>query len=179
MRFSAFKLVFVIGFAIGSFSGIMNAQTATQTARIQLNPAASIVVPSSVVLANSGSAFSNYQGTLNLSFLIRTTPTGTGSLTLQATEFSPVSGPSVANGDLRYTCGTSSVGTACSSSSPTTVSTSAATTVVSSFGSSRCTGSGCSGSNPQSVQINFTLVNSPQQSTGTYTSTLTFTLSAT
>lgn len=168
---------FVMGFS--AFCGMTNAQTATQTARIQLNPAASIVVPSSVTLANSGTAFSNYQGTLNLGFLIRTTPTGTGSLTLQATEFSPTSGPTVSSGDLVYTCGASSIGAACSSSSPTTVSTSTATSVVSSFGSSRCTGNGCSGSNPQSVQVNFTVINSPQHSTGTYTSTLTFTISAT
>jgi hypothetical protein len=68
------------------------------------------------------------------------------------------------------------LGTACSGTQ--TLSTTSTTPVVT-FPASACTGAGCPGTSPQSVQVHFTLVNSTQYKTGTYSAGLTFTISAT
>lgn len=172
---------FAVSIAVSLFGLLcsLHAQTATQTASIQLSPAAMIIVPATVTLVGGGPAFSAFHGSLNLNFMVRTSPVGSGSLTVQATQFAPTGGPVIAGSNLTYTCSAATVGSACSSSTPTSLTTTTATSVVNAIGASTCTGSGCAGSDPQSVHIDFSLINSPQFSTGTYTSTLTFTISAT
>ncbi len=153
--------------------------TTTQTLSAQINAIGKLSVPSSVSVTNSGTTFVAYTGQTTVSYRIRTTAsTGSGSLTVEAaTDFSPAGGPSIAGGALTYTCGSATLGVSCSGTQ--TLSTTSQTTVVTA-GAGVCTGGGgsCSATNPNTVQASFILANNPTFSTGTYSATLTFTISA-
>lgn len=132
---------------------------------------ASITVSSPTTLTQGGGAFATFTGSTTVTFSIRTTKVGgSGSIVLQAAEFAPAGGPTVAAGNLTYTCsGTPAVGTACAG--PITASTGFTTAVVSAIGAdAKANGTG--------VTVNWTLANSPLFSTGSYSSTVTFTLSS-
>lgn len=150
----------------------------TQTLNIVLSPASSITTPASVRLTESGTTFGTFTSpSTSIQFNIRNTQaSGGGSITLKATEFSPTTGPKIASGNLTYVCSAATVGTACSGTQTLSITT---TTPVVNFAASSCTGTGCTGTNPQTVQLLFTLANSSQYKTGTYSATLTFTVSAT
>ena len=153
--------------------------TTTQTLSAQINALGKVSVPSSLTLTSAGTTFVAYSGNLSVSYRARTTAgTGSGSLTMQATaDFSPAGGPSVTGGQLTYTCSAATLGVACSGTH--TASTASQTSVVT-LGASLCTGGGgsCSSANPNTVQNTFTLSNNPAYKTGTYSATLTFTISA-
>ena len=153
--------------------------TTTQTLSAQINAIGKLSVPASLNLTTAGTTFVAYSGNLTVSYRARTTQaTGSGSLTLRATaDFSPAGGPSVASGQLTYTCSAASLGVACSGTQ--TASTASQTSVVT-LGANLCTGGGgsCSAANPNTVQSAFTLSNNPAYKTGTYSATLTFTISA-
>jgi hypothetical protein len=153
--------------------------TATQTLSAQVSAIGKLSVPSSLNVTNSGSTFAAYTGSLTISYEARTTAsTGSGSLTLEATaDFSPTGGPSISGGQLTYTCSSATLGTACSGTQ--TGSTTSQTGVVT-MGAGVCTGGGgsCSAVNPNTAQTSFTLADNPAFKTGTYSATLTFTISA-
>jgi hypothetical protein len=152
--------------------------TATQTLSVTLGAIGKIsVTQSTVALTHTGTIFANFTGSITIQYEVRTTiSTGSSSLTLKAgSEFSPATGPSIASGNLTYTCSGTTVGAACSGSQ--TVSASSQTSVVT-MGSGACTGTGCAGSNPDSAIINLNLVDSPTFKTGTYSTNLIFSISA-
>jgi hypothetical protein len=160
--------------------------TTTQTLKAVISPLGGLFsLPlSPVTLAKTGTAFNNYTGSLAINYRERTTQsTGGGTITVQATaDFTPANGPSIASppstGDkLTYTCSGATLGTNCSGTQ--TVSTTAATNVVT-FSASECTGGGgsCSTASTNSVTVNFTLTNDPKYKTGSYSATLTVTISA-
>jgi hypothetical protein len=123
--------------------------------------------------------FSPFTGTLPISYRVRTTPSGGGAVTVQVTsDFSPTGGPSAAAGAVTYSCGSASIGTACSGTQ--TASTTSQTPVLT-LPASACTGGGgaCSGNDPNSVTVTFTLTDNPAYSTGAYSAALTFVISAT
>ena len=154
------------------------ASAQTQTLSIVLSPAASITTPASVSLSSSGTTFGSFiSPSVSIQSYIRNSQvSGGGSITVKAAEFTPTTGPKIASGNVTYVCSAASVGTACSGTQ--TLSTTATTPVVT-FGPASCTGTGCTGTSPQSVRLLFTLANSSQYKTGTYSATLTFTVSAT
>jgi hypothetical protein len=153
--------------------------TTTQTLSATIDAIGKVSVPASLSLTSAGTTFVSYSGTLTVSYKARTTAsTGSGSLTMQATaDFSPSGGPSIGSGQLTYTCSAASLGAACSGTQ--TASTSLQTSVVT-IGAGNCTGGGgsCSATNPNTVQSAFTLLNNPAYKTGTYSATLTVTISA-
>jgi len=159
--------------------------TTTQTLSAVISPLGGFfTIPSSVPLTKTGTAFNNFTGSLSIPYRERTTQsTGGGTITVEATaDFTPVHGPSIASppstGDaLTYTCSAATLGTNCSG--PLTVSTTKATNVVT-FSATECTGGGgsCSTANPNTVTVNFTLTDDPKYKTGSYSATLTFTISA-
>ena len=185
------------GFIAGALSALavllapvrLKAQTTlgAQTLNLTLNPAGLLYgFPSSVTLSKAGTIFSSYTGSLTIQYKVRTSSSGTGSVTVQATTDFPCAsgGPCIATppsaGDaLTYTCSGATLGSNCSATQ--TVSTSTATSVVASIPTLSCTGGGspCSSANPNTVTVNFTLTDDPKYKTGTYTATLTFTISAT
>lgn len=150
----------------------------TQTLTVVLSPAASITTPATISLTKVGSTFGSFTTpATSIQFDIRNTQaSGGGSITLKAAEFTPTTGPKIASGNLTYVCNAASLGTPCSGTQ--TLSTTTATPVVT-FPASSCTGAGCTGTSPQSVQVLFTLTDSSQYKTATYSATLTFTVSAT
>jgi ABC-type Na+ efflux pump permease subunit len=150
----------------------------TETLSAQVRPIGKVSVPANLTLNAAGTTFQNYSGTLTVSFRVRTTPAGNGSITLKATgDFSPAGGPTIASGGLTYTCGAATLGSVCSG---TQTASTASQTSVATLPASACTGGGgsCSGSDPNTVQVNLTLVNSPTFKTGTYSASLTFSISS-
>jgi len=171
------RVIVVLLFAPVFLLGVTG--TTTQTLSAQINAIGKVSVPGSLILTSAGTTFVAYSGNLNVSYMVRTTQTtGSGSLTLRATaDFSPAGGPSISGGQLTYTCSAASLGAACSGTQ--TTSTASQTNVVT-LGASFCTGGGgsCSSASPNTVQSTFTLSNNPAFKTGTYSATLTFTISA-
>ncbi len=170
---AAIVLTFAPAFLLGATG------TTTQTLSAQINAIGKLSVPASLTVTHAGTTFASFTGNLTVSYKARTTSaTGSGSLTLQATaDFSPAGGPSIAGGQLTYTCSSATLGSACSGTQ--TASTSSQTSVVT-MGASLCTGGGgsCSAVNPNTVLSTFTLADNPAFKTGTYSATLTFTVSA-
>jgi hypothetical protein len=153
--------------------------SATQTLSAQIDAIGKLSVPATSILTSAGTTFAGYSGSLTISYRARTTSaTGSGSLTVQATaDFSPAGGPSIASGQLTYTCGGATLGTGCSG---TQMASTTSQTNVATIGASACTGGGgsCSTVNPNTVQASLSLANNPTNKTGTYSATLTFTISA-
>jgi hypothetical protein len=161
--------------------------TTTQTLQAVISPLGGLFsFPNSVTLTKTGTTFSSFTGSLTIQYDARTTQsTGGGSITVKATtDFTPARGPSIASppstGDaLQYTCAGATLGTGCSGTQ--TVSTTASTNVIT-LSASECTGGGgsCSSASPNTVTLNFTLTDDPEYkvSTGSYSATLTFTISA-
>ncbi|HEY6147241.1 MAG TPA: hypothetical protein VIZ69_06065 [Thermoanaerobaculia bacterium] len=159
-------------FMLGAASILRGQVVRTGSTTVTANVAAdaSITVSTPTVLT-AGAAFGAFTGSTTVTFSIRTTKVGgSGSITLQAAEFTTAGGPLVSAGNLTYSCsGTPSVGTKCAG--PITASTSAPTAVLSAVGAD-------AKANAQVVNVDWTLANSPAFSTGSYSSTVTFTLSS-
>jgi len=150
--------------------------TSTVSVAVAAEAALSAITGTST-LSSSGTNFSTYTGTTSLTYFIRTTPTtGSGSIVLKVTtDFAPTGGPSVGSpptaGDaLTYNCTVSSPGTACTG--PLTASTSSTTSVATFGANAHSTFAG------NSASVAWSLTNDPQYKVGTYTATVTFTISA-
>jgi len=175
MRACSFlHVVLILTPATAAFAGTA---TITQNISVQLDSAGKLAAPSALSLLSSGLAFTDFAGSLNLQYRFRTTPAGSGAITVRAgADFSPSGGPSLSSAALRYSCSGAGLGTACSGLQ--TVSASAETPIVQIPGSA-CTGGGgsCSAADPVSIQLQFSLDNSPQYQTGSYSIPLIFTIS--
>src|SRR5258708_7475845 len=85
----------------------------TETLSAQVSPLGKLSVPANLTLSAAGTTFQPYSGTATVSFRVRTTPAGNGSITVQATgDFSPTGGPTIASGNLTYTCRAPTLGSA-------------------------------------------------------------------
>jgi hypothetical protein len=162
-------------------AGTARAQaTGTTTVTVAVAAEASLTINTATsTLSTSGTTFSNpFTGTTSLTYKIRTTKgTGAGSITLKVTsDFPGPGGPSVltpptAGDALTYNCTLVGLGTACTG--PITSSTSTATNVGTFGADAKSTAAGNAGT------INWSLTNDPMYSTGSYSATVTFTISAT
>ena len=165
--------------ALGSLPAGGGQGTAVQTLSATLNPNGALTTPGTATLSKSLTSFQPFTATLPVSYQVRTTPGGSGgTITLQVNnDFSPSGGPSAAGGALTYVCSGANLGTACSGTQTASTTTS---TPVLTVPASACTGGGgaCSSQNPNSMNLTFTLVDSPVYSTGTYSANVTFTISA-
>ena len=176
-RTAAFILLAVLGAA--SAYGQTFGGNGTTTVSVNVGAEASLAInTSSTALSSSGTLFTDYTGTTNLTYKIRTTQgSGSGNIVLQITsDFNGTGGPKVASppsaGDaLTYSCTVASSGTGCSAGQ--TAST-ASTTPVATFGAdAHSVKAGDAGS------VAWTLTNDPAYKTGSYSATATFTVSAT
>jgi len=179
----ALKLTLLAG-AVGALIQLpARAQTfgpsATATLSVTVGPEAAIQIASTASsLAATGNTFgSDFLGSTSFTYKIRTSKTGgTGNIGVEVTsDFSPTSGPSVASpptaGDtLTYTCTVASPGTGCTGSQ--TASTTAVTSVATFGADAHSAKTGNTGS------LNWDLTNDPKYGTGSYTATVTFTISA-
>lgn len=154
--------------------------TVSQTLSANLAAIGKLSVPASFVLTATGGAFSSYGSSLTVNYRVRSTTSGSGaSITLRSSaDFSPAGGPGISINTLTYTCSGATLGTACSGTQ--TVSLSSATNILA-VPVSACTGGGspCSTANPNSVSTSFSLANDPAYKTGSYSATITFTISST
>jgi hypothetical protein len=156
----------------------LGATTGTTTMSVSVVAEAGLTVnTTTTTLSSTGTNFSSYTGTTNLTYYIRTTPTtGTGSIVLKVSaDFTPAGGPSVGTPPtgtdaLTYNCTVSSPGTACTG--PLTASTSSTTNVGTFGANAHSTFAG------NSASVGWNLTNDPQYKVGTYTATVTFTISA-
>ena len=180
-------LVAVVALLLAPVCSQAQTRLGTQTLYLTLQNAVNMTVsPSSVSLTHTGTAFSNYTSasSITVSYWIRTTPsTGSGNVQVQAAEFTPTGagGPVIGSsgGPLTYTCSGATLGTNCSGNQTLSITTQ--TPVVTSIPARACTGGGgnCSSAIPNTVSTSFTLTNNPAYKTGSYSSVLTFTISAT
>ncbi len=161
-----------VGHAQGSATG-------ATSVTVSVGPEGALTVTSPTSLTAVGTVFNSYSGTTTVTYFVRTTQsTGNGNITLKVTsDFSPANGPSVTTpptaGDaLKYTCVGAAPATPCSGSQ--TASTGASTPVAT-FGADAHTTS-TSGS---TATTSWTLTNDPVYKTGSYSATVTFTISAT
>ncbi len=169
------RLLTIGALAVSSFAATA---TGTQTLSANLGPIGKLsIVQPTVSLTHTGAIFQNFTGSLTVQYEVRTKiSTGSSFITARAGgDFAPANGPSIASGDLTYACSGATLGTACSGTQ--TVSTTSQTNIVT-IGAGACTGTGCAGSNPNSVTVNLNLLDSPRFKTGSYSTTLTLSISA-
>ncbi len=173
-KISGATLLLVL-FCVGARADVA---TVVQSLSIQLSPLGKLSVPGGVSLTRSGTAFSPFTGVLPVSFRVRTTAGGGGTISLQVTsDFVPGGGPSVRNGALTYVCSGAQLGTPCSGVQTANIGTQ---TPVLTLPPSACTGGGgaCSVSDPDLVEIQLTLEDDPTFQTGTYSAQVTLIISA-
>ncbi|MBZ5624922.1 MAG: hypothetical protein LAQ69_40400 [Acidobacteriia bacterium] len=177
-----FRPPWLTGLLVGALAvgdSIGGTGSVNQTLNATLQPIGKLSVPASLNLTASVTQFAPFSGTLAVSYRARTTPTGSGTITVRVTsDFLPAGGPSAAAAALSYTCGSASLGTPCSGTQ--TASTTVQTPVLT-LPASACTGGGgtCSAANPASLNLSLTLTDNPGYATGSYSAQLTFTISAT
>jgi hypothetical protein len=156
----------------------------TATVAVNVNPEAALTIQTTALtLTQSGSNFADYTGTTNFTYFVRTTKGGgTGSITLEVTtDFSTggggspsVAAPPTASDHLYYSCTVPNPtsGTATPCTGPVNSSTTAATTVAGFGADARSPKAGVSSS------VTWGLSNDPLYQTGSYTATVTYTISA-
>jgi hypothetical protein len=161
-----------------SFSRAQN--TTTQTLEATIVPLGGLFTfISPLTLARTGGSFNGFSGSMILSYRARTSRgSGEGTITVKATvDFTPAGGPSIASpltsGDaLSYTSTVASPGTAASAQ---TVAALATSYPVATFGAGAS--SAIAGNTANSVA--WSLTNDPTYAQGSYSVTVTFTISAT
>jgi hypothetical protein len=171
-------VILLTGLGAVSAFGQTFAATGTTSLSVTVAAEASIAInTASTALTSSGGLFADYTGTTNFTYKIRTTQVnGTGSIVLQITsDFGGTGGPKVASppsaGDaLTYVCTTAASGTPCSGAQ--TASTTATSSVATFSSDAHSVKAGDAGS------VNWTLTNDPAYTTGPYSATATFTISA-
>lgn len=158
------------------FYGKGDIAATTQSLAVSISPAGKISVPASATLTASSTQFATFTGSILVSYWARTSDGGSGSVAVNATsEFSPSGGPAASA--VLYTCNGASLGTGCSGIQ--TIQIGSQTPVVALPGGI-CTGGGgaCSSQDPNTVELQFALPNTPRYQTGSYYLQLTFTISS-
>ena len=165
-----------------------NAATANANVVVQVAASASISATASVTLTPPATPFTgDYTGVTLLTFSIRTTPSGgNGSLTVQGhTEFTPGTagdvGPTIAGGNLTYSCAASDLtaGTGSGLTGTLTYCGGASQTVNMTTGTNVLTGIGAkTNAGNDTLNVHWSVPDSAAYNVDTYTATVTFTLTA-
>ncbi len=150
--------------------------TTNQTLNVNLQPAGQIVSVSGGTFTPPVTPFGTFTSTVTITSRVRTSPSGSGSLTEQFNSDFAGSGPKIANGDLKLQCSASGYGTACSGTVTPSLGVAA---TLNSFAASSCTGGGggCSASDPNSLTVQFSIADKVTFKTGTFTVSGTVTIS--
>lgn len=166
---------------LGSIPLLHAQNTGTGSLTLTVSPEATVSTTTSPF--STSTSFSDYTATQTLNIRLRTTSTG-GAGTISAyvsTDFSAggSGNPSVnapPTGDtLKYTCGAvPSIGSGCVGN-PTATTASGSATSVATFGQNAHTAQ----NTPATLAIIYTLTNDPIYPTGSYTATITYTISVT
>ncbi len=165
------KRIFTVAiFGLAALAGRVFADdTGTSTVSITVGAEAAFTSVGATSLTKTGTTFADYTGTTSFGYKIRTSQTtGGGFIKLQVTSDFGSGGPS---GDtLVYS---STVGSGGTNVTNQTASTTAQTNVATYGADAHSSDGGDSGS------VSWTLTNKPSYKTGSYSATVTFTISAT
>ncbi len=174
MRKTVYTFIAIALLSTMSFAQFAASGTTTLSVNIPAEAAIQITTGTTTLSNSGGTTFAvPFTGTTNFTYKVRTTASGgSGAITAQVTtDFSGTGAPSVATyNNLSYSCTAGAVGSGCSSG--TAASTTAATSVISFGANAKSANAGDSGS------VAWSLADNPQYSTGTFTATVTFTISA-
>ena len=156
--------------ALAVVPAAFSSDTGSSTLNLSVGAEASFLSTDASTNFSAGNGkFASRTATTNFSYKVRTSQTnGTGSITVQVTAFES-GGPAMT--DLTYGCTVVNPATGCGSSG-VAVSTSSGTSVASFGTDAHSADAGDAGS------VGWTLVDKPSVVTGSYTSTATFTISA-
>jgi len=167
----------MLALAAGLFasSSVLAAVTATGTTTMNVsiaNEAAITVTDATTNLTTSATDFSSsYTGITHFSFKIRTTQSsGNGTITVQSSTDLTSGADTIAAGDVTFTSSASAGAAQTGTLSKT------AGQNVTTFGADAHSASGVG--NSSTGQVNWTLPDKPEYKTGTYSTTVTFTVSA-
>jgi hypothetical protein len=160
--------VALVTLGLAAMPSLFAQTTNNTTLTVTVAPEASITVASSPTLTNSG-LFSSYVGTTTFTYFVRTTTSG--SVTAEVTTaFSGTGSPTTA--DLSEVASNSGlVGTANTTSTPQSITAAVGVLTFGANASSHDTG--------DTGTINWTLADRPAYKTGTYSTVVTLTISAT
>ena len=150
---------------------------ATAQGYLNLGPNAGLIVSSTPSLAKVGTAFGDFSGVTTLTYYIRTSQVGgSGSIQMKITnDFRPAGGPLAASGHLTYSCTTNNPtngGAATPCTGQATASTTTQMTVTSFGPDARSSLAG------DTASVQWSLKNDPAFKAGSYSGTVTFTISA-
>ena len=177
------KLLMVVPIMLlGASMSFAQTHTATSSLSVTVGPEAALTATAGPL--TSTGIFGNYTGTTSLTYYVRTTGSGGGTVTVEiTTDFSTGGangGPSVATPPdpadlLTYSSASPgpAIGTATGCTGPVTALTTAATNVLTFVANTQSLKAG----SPASTS--WTLVNDPNYKAGTYTAVATYTISAT
>lgn len=150
---------------------------ATAGGTVNLGPNAGLIVALTPALTKAGGLFGSFSGTTNLTYYIRTSQAGgAGSIQMKVTgDFAPGNGPAVSAGHLTYSCTANnpgSSGAAIPCAGPVAASTTGQTPVTSFGQDARSSATG------DSASVQWSLKDDPAFKAGSYSATVTFTISA-
>lgn len=148
--------------------------TVTESISAVFNAAGKLSVPGTVTMTQGPGFFNSYTGSVLMTYRARTVNGAT--ITMIVTSDFPAGGPSVAAGNLTYTCSGATLGTGCTGSN---VASTTSTTTVLTVPANSCTGTSCGNSDPNSLTLTFSLPDNPTSQTGSYSANVQFTISAT
>jgi hypothetical protein len=179
-------LVLTAGLLLAASTAFAQLGTTAPTATVQVNvnPEAALTIQTpALVLTQTGNNFTDYSGVTAFTYFVRTKLAGgTGTIVLEVTtDFSAgggstpsVAAPPVAGDHLYYSCTVPSPthGTSTPCTGPVNASTTAATNVTTFGTDARSSSTGVASS------VTWGLTNDPLYQTGSYTATITYTISA-
>jgi hypothetical protein len=173
------KKLFLLASIATLFVSCAFAQTTapTSTVSVTVGPEAGLTInTANATLTSVGTNFADYTGNTSFTYFVRTSATsGTGAITVKvSSDFGPAGGPSVVT-PLTSGDALSYVATATSPASAATGAQTAATTAtsVATFGAGAHSAKAGNGGSTA-----WTLTNDPAYATGSYSATLTWTISA-
>ena len=149
--------------------------TGTTSLSVNVGAEAAIVINTTSTPLTSSGIFVDYKGTTNLTYFIRTNTVGTITLAFGGVDFAPALGPSImspptGSDSLTYTC-TNVIGSAACSAQ--TVTSDITSYPVASFGANVQ-----SAKAGNAASVAWDLTNDPAYKYGSYSATVTFTISA-
>jgi len=102
----------LVGLIALPIRGVCDTQTTTQTLFASISPTGKVAVAANINMRSSDTRFGQLAGSVTVSYWARTSAGGGGSITVQASEYTPSGGPVASS--VSYTCSGATLGVACS-----------------------------------------------------------------
>ncbi len=162
--------------AVILMSGLMAfaaSNTGTSTVQLTVSPEASISVSNATLTTGATDFSSPFTGSSTLTYSVRTTKVGgNGSIVVEVTNDFNAGGPLAASGNLTYTCTATGPATAGGCGTAAATASTTATTPVFTFGADAHANA------LNTSTVTWSVPDNPSYQTGTYTATVTWTITA-